>query len=56
MSEFVKLALAAGFTKAQAEFMKEYLSEPGHTHEIEDVEGLEEALALEDDDDGGDDQ
>lgn len=47
MSEFVKLAVAAGFTKAQAEFMEEYLSEPGHTHEIEDVEGLAEALDLE---------
>ena len=54
MSEFVKLAVAAGFTKAQADFMEEYLSEPGHTHAIEDVEGLEEALALEDDEEEDD--
>lgn len=46
MNEFVKRALAAGFTPTQAQFMRSYLSKPGHTHQIDDVEGLEEALEL----------
>ena len=44
-SEFFTEAVNAGFTPAQAKWLEENVAEEGHTHEIEDVEGLEEALA-----------
>lgn len=44
MSAFVKAAVAAGFSESQAEFMDEWLAGANHTHDIEDIEGLEEAL------------
>ena len=44
-SEFFTEAVNAGFTPAQAKWLEENIAEEGHTHEIEDVEGLEEALA-----------
>ena len=47
-SEFITEAMAAGFTRAQAEWMELNVAEEGHTHEIEDVEGLQEALDIED--------
>jgi hypothetical protein len=43
-SEFYTSAIAAGFTPAQAEWLEENVAEEGHSHEIEDVEGLEELL------------
>jgi hypothetical protein len=43
-SEFLAEAIAAGFTRAQAEWLEANVAEEGHTHAIEDVEGLPEAL------------
>jgi hypothetical protein len=43
-SEFVTDAIAAGFTRQQALWLEENVAEEGHSHEIEDVEGLEELL------------
>jgi hypothetical protein len=56
-SEFYKEAIAAGFTEKQARWLEENVAEEGHTHAIDDVEGLEEALAgdpeeMEDEDEG----
>jgi len=42
--EFLADAVEAGFTEDQAQFMWRYVSLDGHRHEIEDVDGLEEAL------------
>ena len=59
MSTFNEMARAAGFTETQAQFMDEFLAKVPHTHEIEEVEGLEEALAFEDDgveDEGDEDE
>lgn len=53
MNAFVKAAVAAGFSEAQADFMDEWLAGANHHHEIEDIEGLEEALG-EDEEDGED--
>jgi hypothetical protein len=43
-SEFVAEAIAAGFSRSQAEWMEANIAEEGHTHEIEDVEELREEL------------
>jgi hypothetical protein len=43
-SEFVTDAIAAGFTRTQAIWLEENCAEEGHSHEIEDIEGLEELL------------
>lgn len=45
-------AIAAGFTRQQALWMEENVAEEGHSHDIQDIEGLPEALG---DDDGDDD-
>lgn len=50
-SEFVTEAIAAGFTRQQAIWMEENVAEEGHSHDIQDIEGLPEALG--DDDDEG---
>lgn len=42
--EFISLAMAAGFTRPQADFMDGWLAKHPHSHEIEDVEGLGESL------------
>ena len=47
-SEFFTEAVNAGFTPAQAKWLEENVAEEGHTHEIEDVDGLQEALDIED--------
>jgi hypothetical protein len=53
-SEFVTDAIANGFTRQQALWMEENVAEEGHSHEIEDIEGLEELLQdLPDDDAAG---
>jgi hypothetical protein len=41
---FLSDALAAGFSESQARFMDEFLAKHPHQHEIEDVDGLDEAL------------
>ena len=51
MSAFTKQAVIAGFTQAQADFLDSRLAKFPHTHEMEDIEGLEEALESEDDED-----
>ncbi len=56
-SEFYKEALEAGFTEQQARWLDANVAEEGHIHVIDDVEGLEEALAgdpdeTEDEDEG----
>ncbi len=54
-SEFLTTAMAAGFSRQQAEWMEENCAEEGHTHEIDDVEGLAQALDgddFEDEDEG----
>jgi hypothetical protein len=43
--DFKTEAIAAGFTEKQAAFMEDWLAFEGHSHEIEDVDGLSEALA-----------
>lgn len=42
--DFINAAVEAGFSRAQARFMDDYLAKHPHNHEIEDVEGLEETL------------
>lgn len=42
--DFLAQALAAGFSESQARFMDEFLAKHPHDHEIEDIDGLEEAL------------
>jgi hypothetical protein len=54
MSAFTKQATAAGFSQQQADFMDSMLAKFPHTHEIEEIEGLEEALESEDDGDDDD--
>ena len=44
MSAFKDAAKAAGFTDQQIAFLSEFLAPTGHHHEIEEVDGLEEAL------------
>jgi hypothetical protein len=41
-SEFVRDAMKAGFTQEQAKFLEENVS--GHSHDVDDIEGLEELL------------
>lgn len=48
MSAFTKQAVIAGFTQAQADFLDSRLAKFPHIHEMEDIEGLEEALESED--------
>jgi hypothetical protein len=43
-AEFIQAAKIGGFTVAQAEFMWDTLALDGHGHDIEDIDGLEEAL------------
>jgi hypothetical protein len=43
-SEFLTEAIAAGFSRQQAEWLEANVAEEGHVHTIEDVEGLAEAL------------
>ena len=45
MNEFIKQALEAGFTQEQIDFMEGYLAKLPHTHEISDIDELEETLA-----------
>jgi hypothetical protein len=54
-SEFITEAMAAGFTRAQAEWMELNVAEEGHTHEIDDVEGLPEALGSDEGDEEDED-
>ena len=44
MSVFTEAAKRAGFTAEQAKFMEEFVALSGHHHDIEEVDGLEEAL------------
>lgn len=41
---FIERATSAGFTEDQAEFLYSEISMRGHSHDIEDVYGLSEAL------------
>ena len=41
---FVNLATGAGFTEDQAEFMHNYMAQVHHHHDIDEVDGLEDAL------------
>jgi len=50
MSVFTKQAVAAGFSQAQADFMETQLAKYPHGHEIDEIEGLEEALECDEDD------
>jgi len=49
MSAFTKQAVAAGFSQQQADFLDTMLAKFPHMHDMEDIEGLEEALESEDD-------
>ena len=51
MSAFKRQAMAAGFSQEQADFMDSMLAKFPHTHDMEDIEGLEEALESTDYDD-----
>lgn len=56
-SEFVQDAIATGgFSRQQALWMEANVAEEGHSHEIEDIDGLEDRLegsdTDEDDDEG----
>lgn len=42
--DFMELGLEAGFSKEQLEFLEEHLAKYPHTHDIDDVVGLQEAL------------
>ena len=44
MSEFYKAATLAGFSAVQAAFMEDWIAQVGHSHEINDIEGLVEEL------------
>ena len=48
---FIEEAVEAGFSKEQAEFMFMNMAQSEHTHEIEDIEGLEQALDLDEGED-----
>ena len=41
---FIEDAISAGFTREQAEFLDECTARRPHTHSIDDIDGLEEAL------------
>lgn len=43
-NDFIDSAITCGFTEDMAEFMWKYLAKFPHTHDIDDVVGLEEAL------------
>jgi hypothetical protein len=55
MSAFTKQAVAAGFSQQQADFMDSMLAKFPHSHEIDEIEGLEEALEGGDEGDDDDD-
>lgn len=42
---FLDEAMEVGFTKEQAEFLEERLALNPHGHDMSDIDGLEEALA-----------
>jgi hypothetical protein len=44
MSRFIDDAIEAGFSMEQAKFMDECIAKYPHTHDIDEIEGLEEAL------------
>jgi hypothetical protein len=44
MTQFMKDAIEAGFTKEQAEFMEEFLAKFPHTHSMDEVDGLDKVL------------
>lgn len=44
MSAFYDDATEAGFTPDQARFLDECLAKHPHTHDVDDIVGLEEAL------------
>ena len=54
MDDFEAEGKAAGFTPAQLKFLDEWFPGVEHTHQIEDVEGLEEALDGDEPGDAGD--
>ena len=43
-SRFRNLALEAGFTADQVEFLIEHVSHPGHHHSAKQIDDLEEAV------------
>lgn len=43
-SEFKSNGLEAGFTEEQLEFMWDYLAKIPHTHDVEEITGLDEYL------------
>jgi hypothetical protein len=56
MEQFIGLAIAAGFSREQAEFLAENVAKYPHSHDMNEIHGLDEALAdietsLEEDDD-----
>ena len=55
MSDFSKQAQKAGFTKEQADFLDTMLAKFPHMHDIDDIEGLEEALEGDGEEDEDDD-
>ena len=55
MSAFTKQAVAAGFSQQMADFLDTMVAKFPHTHDVEDIEGLDELLEGGDDDDDGDD-
>lgn len=46
---FITDAIEAGFTAEQAAFLEERMAQYPHSHEIDEINGLEEVLAEEED-------
>lgn len=44
MSDFLEDAIEAGFSREQAEFLDERLAKYPHSHTVEEIDGLEDAL------------
>lgn len=42
--EFIESGLESGFTESQLEFMWVFLAKYPHTHSMDEIDGLEEAL------------
>lgn len=51
---FILDAIEAGFTQSQAEFLDECLAKYPHSHDMTEIDGLEEALAEEEEEDDED--
>ena len=44
MSEFTDMAVEVGFTQEQADFMEQWLAQESHSHGVDEIDGLDEAI------------